>query len=294
MNVRPTMLTRRRPVDQLDLFTPPLPAARSSSEPALQRPPRVIIPPAPDPVHSAQIIDAPPTPVHPRIDRALDEARLRAGLATQLDRSVALTITENRRQMISVRRLRAGYDVRAHAMFLDVDARMLKMLASYIKRGDRQSSRAISDFIELHRHRITAESRPLRPCELKTEGEVHDIGALFAQINAEYFDGRVDSRITWGTQEPRNRRYRTVKLGSYWEDERLIRIHPALDRAFVPRFFVASVVHHEMLHQVVKATGNGRRRCVHGPEFRMLERDFVDYEKAVAWERANIRRLLTF
>ena len=50
-------------------------------------------------------------------------------------------------------------------------------------------------------------------------------------------------------------------MGSYSVEDKLIRIHRSLDRDLVPRFFVAWIVYHEMLHQVHGAPIlNGRRQ----------------------------------
>ena len=53
--------------------------------------------------------------------------------------------------------------------------------------------------------------------------------------------------ITWGRGVGRARRG-GLTFGSYDPVLALIRIHPVLDRPGVPRFFLESVVHHEMLH----------------------------------------------
>jgi hypothetical protein len=37
---------------------------------------------------------------------------------------------------------------------------------------------------------------------------------------------------------------------------------------------------------------NGRR-TLHGPDFRARERQFHDYDLAIAWERENLDRLLS-
>jgi len=88
----------------------------------------------------------------------------------------------------------------------------------------------------------------------------------------------------------------------------LIRIHPVLDRAWVPRYFVAYVVYHEMLHHMIpSARGNARqassniasakgqiaRRVLHPPEFLERERQFRGYDRALDWERRHINRLLS-
>src|SRR5205823_2555535 len=98
----------------------------------------------------------------------------------------------------------------------------------------------------------------------------------------------------------------TIKLGSYTANERLIRVHPALDRAWVPRYFVAYIVYHEMLHHVIPARSRdaqGRRvgaaggaaagrRDLHPLEFREREKAFRHYERALRWEGQHIARLL--
>ena len=66
----------------------------------------------------------------------------------------------------------------------------------------------------------------------------------------------------------------------------------ALDQACVPDYFVSWIVFHEMLHgkHEVRRT-NGRRRF-HTHEFLTEEKTFPDYERACAWEKANLDRLL--
>ncbi len=56
-------------------------------------------------------------------------------------------------------------------------------------------------------------------------------------------------------------------MGSYSVEDRLIRIHRSLDREFVPRFFVAWIVFHEMLHQVHDIRVKNGRREFHSKEF---------------------------
>jgi hypothetical protein len=89
------------------------------------------------------------------------------------------------------------------------------------------------------------------------------------------------------------RRRRTVKTGVYLHEARVIRIHPTLDRPEVPEFYVAAVVFHEMLHQVVPVHERNGRRVVHGAEFRRRERAYADYHRSREWERAHLGLLLS-
>src|SRR5262249_27102696 len=89
------------------------------------------------------------------------------------------------------------------------------------------------------------------------------------------------------------RRRKSIKMGSYSADSKVIRIHPALDQSRVPRYFVEWIVFHEMLHDVYRTRKleNGRR-CVHPPEFLAHERRFHDFKRARAWENENLDLLL--
>jgi hypothetical protein len=74
--------------------------------------------------------------------------------------------------------------------------------------------------------------------------------------------------------------------------ERLIRVHPILDRPWVPRYFVSYIVYHEMLHHVIPQSQGSGRRMLHPPIFQARERLFRDFDRALAWEKAHIGRLL--
>jgi predicted SprT family Zn-dependent metalloprotease len=101
----------------------------------------------------------------------------------------------------------------------------------------------------------------------------------------------VEAKIGWGRSGAMPGRS-SIRTGVYLHAARAIRIHPALDREDVPAFYVASVVFHEMLHQVVPPAERGGRRSIHGREFRRRERAFPEHARAAAWERENVHLLL--
>lgn len=218
-------------------------------------------------------------------------ARLQQQLAALLAEPVALRITDNQRTMISARREANGLKLRLHHMFLHADASVLRALARYLQRRDRRASARLGHFIDAERHRI--RRRPPHSGPLRTAGRHHELQGIFDRINARYFGGVCDARITWGRKPaaPRRRR-RSIKLGSYCAEDALIRIHPALDREWVPRFFIEYVVYHEMLHHMIPARVRNGRRELHGPEFRAQERRFPHYARALAWEQQHVHRLL--
>ncbi|MEM8996076.1 MAG: hypothetical protein AAGF23_14915, partial [Acidobacteriota bacterium] len=117
------------------------------------------------------------------------------------------------------------------------------------------------------------------------------------RINGDYFADTLDVHITWGQNAPRRRHRRgagfSIRLGSYDEASRLVRIHPVLDRPEVPAYVVASVVYHEMLHAAVppERARPGARRRVHTAEFRRRERLYRDHDRTEAWLADNAERL---
>jgi hypothetical protein len=208
---------------------------------------------------------------------------------------VVLSITDNRHSIISRSVTRGVLRARVHHMFLDAPQVIVDALVAYVAKGDRVASARIGEYIEAHGDRLL---RQTRPSSLRTKGKHHDLLAIFHELNARYFDGRANPLITWGKGGKKGAATKartTIKLGSYSAVERLIRIHPTLDRAWVPRYFVASIIHHEMLHHMMPPSGVtmlASRRCVHPPEFRERERQFVSFTRALDWEKRHIGRLL--
>jgi hypothetical protein len=242
----------------------------------------------------------PANPAHALTEGSLESARLslERRIRAHLPRgTLDLTLTDNRYTMISVRRdTSAGprYRVRLHHMFVDAGPPITRALARYVARNDGDASRLLGDFIDANHHRVKARGRQRQARALVTRGEHHDLQELFDSINRRYFQGRIDARITWGQRTGKPKKRNSIKMGSYSVEDRLIRIHRSLDRAFVPRFFVEWIVYHEMLHQVHDiAVVNGRRQF-HTKAFMEDEARFEHYALARAWERAHLDALLTY
>ena len=250
----------------MQLRLPFLPA--SSSEP----PPRTVVPAGP-PTGRARLLK-----------------RIRRALSTPAD----LVVTDNRRTMLSTKRRGEVLEVRLHHMFLDAPDEIIEELLSYLAEGDVRASRRIGEFIESNRDRIKARSR--RRILLRTSGAHHDLHEIFEELSNSHFAGEDVSgvKLSWGRLPPRRTRRRSIRLGTYTHDSKLVRIHPALDQADVPRFFVAFVVFHELLHHVVPSRTNAGRMQHHPPEFRRRERQHPDYGRAIRWEAKHLERLLSF
>jgi hypothetical protein len=227
-------------------------------------------------------------------ERPLEEVRLERALAGHLPpgRDLRLKLTDNRYTMVTVRRGAATYAVRVHRMFAHADPALVRALARYVVHNDARASTTIGAFIEKNQHVIPRRPRRARRVVLRTMGRAHDLHAIFQRLNAQYFEGRLDARITWGAAPRRRRPRRSIKMGSFAVEDRIIRIHPVLDHPAVPHYFVAWIVFHEMLHGKHAVVRKGDRRCFHTKEFLAEERTFDEYERAAAWERANMDRLL--
>jgi hypothetical protein len=243
----------------------------------------------PDPRHF-QVPIAFPTG-HPQI-YVHEGARqaLERRLAVAHHRPVLLSVTDNRRQMISFADRNGVLCARIHYMFLDAPAGIQGALIRFVAQGDRVASAEVGRYIEENGFRIRA-SRPV-VAPLATQGQTHDLMAIYRSLNQKYFGGAVDALITWGRRTSGKTPRRSIKLGSYSAVERLIRIHPVLDKPWVPRYFISYIVYHEMLHHVIPSSQGGGRKMLHPPIFRDRERLFRDFERALAWEKAHIGRLL--
>lgn len=230
-------------------------------------------------------------------ERAAGSERAGSPAAARLE----LAVTDNRSTMITVRREPGRYRLRLHRMFVHAGPEIVAALGRYVARNERAASAELSAFIDAHQHhidehrsrapRVTAAREPAAPV-LLSRGQAHDLQSIFDALNARYFGGGIAARIAWASR--RGHSARSLLLGSYAVEDRLIRIHPTLDRAIVPRFYVEWIVYHEMLHQKHPIPIVAGRRCFHTQEFRAEERLFDDYERAVRWEHQNQHRLLLY
>jgi len=227
----------------------------------------------------------------PRLDRVVAAERLADEVSGRLGEPVRLVVHDNRHTMVSFRRERTGIQLRVHHLFLGAPPEVVVALADFARPGRRaarsEASRLIDGWIRAHRDRIA----PPRTGRLQSRGRVHDLQAILDRLNLEHFEGAVEVCIGWGRSGALPGRT-SIRAGVYLHSARAIRIHPALDREEVPEFYVASVVFHEMLHQVVPPSERGGRRTIHGREFRRRERAWPDHARAAAWERENVHHLL--
>jgi hypothetical protein len=232
--------------------------------------------------------------IHRREDD-LDRAYARASgwsraLAQRLGQPIRLVVTDNRNTMLSARTKGGRLEVRMHHMFLTAEEDILDAVGDYLSEKDARAAGAIDRFVEDNRLRFVVPS----PAEeaLRPEGRHHDLRAMGEDLARRHFGGVSDVRITWGKRVRPKRRQRSLQLGTYLPEARLIRIHPVLDQPWVPAFFVEAVVFHEMLHHDMPAILQNGRRHYHTRAFRTRERSFEWHSAAQQWEKENLWRLL--
>ncbi len=233
--------------------------------------------------------------VAPEVADAQDslERRIRAHMVKG---RVTVTLTDNRYTMISVRRVpkERRYEVRLHHMFADADPVITRALARYIAENDADASRILGDFIDGNSGHVRGRARRQPAQVIFTQGEFHDLRRIYDELNAQYFANKIEAVITWGAKNGKPKRRNSIKMGSYAVEDRLIRIHRSLDREFVPKFFVAWIVFHEMLHQVHDIRVKNGRREFHSKEFMADEAMFAQFAEAKRWERSHLDALLTY
>ena len=226
-----------------------------------------------------------------KVWRRVLERRLRSRLRT----NVAVEIHDNTHTMLTFQRQRGLWRLRLHHMFLAAPDDVIQSLADFVRAGNAQASAVLDRYIERNKVfiRRVSPAQMRRRLRLEPQGNHHDLGRIFERLNERYFGNGIDAAITYGPA-PRVRGSRkSIKMGSYSADSRVIRIHPALDQPVVPRYFVEWIVFHEMLHHIYRARrGEDGRRCVHPPAFTEHERRFHDYRRAQAWEDENLDLLL--
>lgn len=237
------------------------------------------------------LTELPPAPAREMFAMIRHARSLHVSLESHLGK-LDLFVTNNRRRMLSARKKKtrhsAHHVVRLHHMFLGGEDELVAQIAGFI-RGEERAREQIQHFIHNNRESI---SHDVELEQLQTLGKFHDLEWIFAQASALLGDHpTLDGiRITWGK---RSKGKRSIRLGSYDFEQRLVRIHPALDQRWVPTFFVEYIIYHELLHALYPPTDDGTgRRSVHTEEFKLMEERYPYYKEALAWESEHIHRIL--
>lgn len=119
---------------------------------------------------------------------------------------------------------------------------------------------------------------------LSPRGEYHHLEEILSRVNTDYFEGKLNLKITWFTRK-RSSAPRRIILGSYHFRTELIRINSYLDQAHIPDYFVAYIVYHEALHHVHPPVRGKRGRSIHHAKFKESEKRFKEYDQAMEFQK---------
>ena len=220
-----------------------------------------------------------------------DVTQLQEKLSRLVKKPVHLIITDNTHSMIHIRPSNSGYKMRLHHMFLEADTGVLNSLARFVKSRKRKAPSVLKSFVNANSHKIKKSPRKSRQAIVRSRGRFFDLNDLFEQVNGEYFANQIDCPITWGANR-RVQNQNSIKLASYSDRTKTIRVHPALDKSYVPKYVIMGIVYHEMLHHHLGVEHRNGRKIAHTRRFRQLERRYLHYHKLQAWKEKNLHKLL--
>ncbi|MGC4003309.1 MAG: hypothetical protein QM811_09305 [Pirellulales bacterium] len=188
------------------------------------------------------------------LERKLKAAARRAG-------PVVLSITDNRHSIISHAVKQGASHARIHHMFLDAPPRVIDALVRYVTRDEKSASLLVGNYIEANSARLArrrpraiplhGEGRPARPPRHLRGPEssllqwrlprAHHVGQEAA---SDAPTGRA-RRSSWGATRASSDSSASIRCSI---------------RPWVPRYFVAYVVYHEMLHHMIPSARGSRAR----------------------------------
>lgn len=114
--------------------------------------------------------------------------------------------------------------------------------------------------------------------EENIKGRHHNLGEVFARVNAEYFGGQLSRpRLTW------NHTLSQRKMAHYQPATDTLMVSISLDSTRVPDYVIDFVMYHDLLHKKLDVKVVDGRRYAHTPEFHAEERKFRQYEQAMAF-----------
>jgi metallopeptidase YgjP-like protein len=106
-------------------------------------------------------------------------------------------------------------------------------------------------------------------------GDHFDLEKLFEELNAKYFDGKLQRpHIGWSTRSWRR------QFGCYDPGPNQILLNRRMDCPGVPQYAVEYVLYHEMLHVKHPTRRSGCSLVSHSREFREEEKRFPEFERA--------------
>ncbi|MDF3128580.1 hypothetical protein P0Y35_05180 [Kiritimatiellaeota bacterium B1221] len=212
-------------------------------------------------------------------------------LASTQGHRVELSLTRNRRTMISLRQISRHHTrLRMHHAFSDAPQHILNDLASYIQTREPAYWKRVSAFARNIPPAATASPRPL-----PTRPGIHfDLQTELDYVKQHFFDSPPEAGIAWGKPGvPRKRKRRSIRFGSWHADCRQVHIHPVLDQAWVSKDFMHYLIYHELCHAAAPPyTDSAGRHHIHHAEFKSLERRYPNLKQMQKSGKEIFERLI--
>jgi hypothetical protein len=130
-----------------------------------------------------------------------------------------------------------------------------------------------------------------RLARLNPKGQVHDLDSALAAVNARYFGGGLEARITWSARLGGLSTH-SIARDAEGRPYHLITISRGYDDPEVTPEILGGVVYHECLHIAIPPRHEGGRRVVHGADFRAREREYAHFDVWRKWHREGLPRAL--
>ena len=208
--------------------------------------------------------------------------------SAQLQRPVALVWTQHGRTMVYFRHGPAGVRLRLHRVFLAAGAAEAEALVRYV-RGEAGADLAVDRFVAQHAAGLVGA----RTDRLLVRGRAHDVGAIFEQLNSDYFHGGCTARITWGRPRRRPRPGAGQgRLSLFLLQRRLIVVHPCLDSVRVPGFYLAWRIYREMLHELFLWDAEAQPPRPRPAELAVLETCHPEHARCARWAAVHLEAAL--
>lgn len=157
--------------------------------------------------------------------------------------------------------------------------------------GRRRRGKLLDQAMQAIHWRLTQPDDEEAPDTEEGIGLDCDLEALTAKVKNEYFPALPLPSIEWSRRVSTGT-LRAIRFAAYWRKPApIIRVHLRLAQPWIAKIFLEHVLHHELCHHQ-QAHSPTPGESAHSKRFKNLERGYQHYERAKAWEKRNLRRLL--
>ncbi|MBN1914412.1 MAG: hypothetical protein JW769_00790 [Parachlamydiales bacterium] len=224
--------------------------------------------------------------------RSRNKEELEAKLSSLGKCVIDLRMNDNRSTFLSILEKKGKkFRLSLHKMFLHASDNVLEAVIRFCVDQDKSSLRLIKAYAE----KEYSDGRYHRPVALSScihQGKTYNLKEIFEEVCIQYFQKILPIHITY-FRRPLYKKISGVTFGTFDYSRNLIRINALLDDPFYPRYFVAFVIYHEILHYIYPVQQKSQKRIVHGKPFREMEKKFVDFVGAKQFEKKLLTQMIS-